>query len=167
VNDAVTDASGHFELHGMAKAERYYVTLTPPEGELFFTHGMIIPDNLGLAPINADLEMVRGIPLRGRVTDKVSGKPVEGYVGYFPLYTNPNARELTQYGYRPKWLVRLLRAAWAGLRRLPQRREELLFRLRRSAIVFQKARSFRQPKHLGHRLRRWWRTISAGRIPVP
>jgi len=99
VNDAVTDANGHFELHGMAKAERYYVTLTPPEGELFFTHGMIIPDNIGLAPINADLEMVRGIPVRGRVTNKVSGKPVEGYVGYFPLFTNPNARELTQYGY--------------------------------------------------------------------
>jgi hypothetical protein len=43
--------------------------------------------------------MVPGIPLRGKVTDKVTGKPVRGYVGYIPIWMNPDAKTLTQYGY--------------------------------------------------------------------
>jgi hypothetical protein len=95
---AVTDAKGHYELHGVAKADGYYVSAAPPPGELYFRRGMMVPDKVGLGPLTADIEMVAGIPCRGRVTDKATGKPVRGYVGYFPIYPNPNAGDLNRSG---------------------------------------------------------------------
>jgi RNA polymerase sigma factor (sigma-70 family) len=96
---AVTDAKGHYELHGMAKSDTYTLFAVPAKGELYFLRGTQVADKAGLGPLTADLEMVPGIPFRGRVTDKVTGKPVRGYVGYFPIYTNPDAAELTRHGY--------------------------------------------------------------------
>jgi protocatechuate 3,4-dioxygenase beta subunit len=96
---AVTDAMGHYELRGMAKSDSYSLFAVPTQGELYFLRGTRVADKAGLGPLTADLEMVPGVPLRGRVTDKATGKPVRGYVGYFPIYGNPDAKDLTEHGY--------------------------------------------------------------------
>jgi hypothetical protein len=95
---AVTDANGHYELHGVAKADRYYFSAAPPPSELYFRGGTVVTDKVGLRPLTADIEMVAGIPCRGRVTDKATGKPVRGYVNYFPIYPNPNAADVNRSG---------------------------------------------------------------------
>jgi hypothetical protein len=111
VGQALTDANGRYELHGWAKSDAYTLFALPTKGEPYFMCGTQIADKAGVGPLTADLEMVPGIPCRGRVTDKVSGKPVRGFVGYFPIYTNPDAPELTRHGYGGEHLRALSEAA--------------------------------------------------------
>jgi RNA polymerase sigma factor (sigma-70 family) len=99
VGNTVTDAEGRYELQGQAKAERYWLTATPTRGEHYFILATLVADQAGFGPLKADLELVPGIPLQGRVTDRVTGKPVRGYVGYIPIWMNPHAKALTQFGY--------------------------------------------------------------------
>jgi hypothetical protein len=99
VSSATTNRDGRYELNGYAKAEHYWLTAAPMKGEPYFILATQVADQAGFGPLQADLEMVPGIPLHGRVTDKVSGKPVRGYVGYIPIFMNPDAKALTQYGY--------------------------------------------------------------------
>jgi RNA polymerase sigma factor (sigma-70 family) len=110
VSRAVTDANGRYELHGSAKAEAYTLYAVPTQGQLYFIRGTHVADTAGVGPLTADLEMVPGIPCRGRVTDKATGKPVRGYVGYFPVYGNPDAPELTRHGYGGEHLQALSEA---------------------------------------------------------
>src|SRR5262249_20220747 len=52
-------------------------------------------DTTGLTPLTADIELVPGIPLRGRVTDKATGKPIpQAVVTCYPLYPNAYPRKL-------------------------------------------------------------------------
>jgi hypothetical protein len=57
-----------------------------------------VADTIGLGPLTADLELVRGIPFRGKVIDRATGKVVDAQVNYYPLYPNPNVREAPGYG---------------------------------------------------------------------
>jgi hypothetical protein len=50
---------------------------------------------MGLTPLTADIELVHGIPLRGRVTDKATGKPIpQAIVTYRALYPNAYRNKL-------------------------------------------------------------------------
>ncbi len=94
---AMTDKDGRYELLGCPKSRRYDLSATAPDGQPYFTANSTFSDTQGLAPLDANIELVRGIPLRGRVTDKDTGKPIKGaQVEYCPLYPNPN----TQHGSR-------------------------------------------------------------------
>jgi hypothetical protein len=110
VGKAVTDANGRYEVHGRAKADTYTLFAVPTRGEPYFLRGTQITDKAGLGPLTADIEMVPGIPCRGRVTDRATGQPVRGYVGYFPIYGNPNAADLTRHGYGGEHLQALSEA---------------------------------------------------------
>jgi hypothetical protein len=70
----------------------YRLAAVVPEGQPYFSASPTFADTQGLAPLDADIQMVRGIPLTGRVTDKATGTPIKGArVEYRPLYPNPNA----------------------------------------------------------------------------
>ncbi len=47
-----------------------------------------VGDTPGLAPIVHDVSLTRGIPVRGRLIDQVSRRPVRGVVHYFLLDVN-------------------------------------------------------------------------------
>ena len=49
----------------------------------------VVPDTAGLDPATVDFELKRGVWVEGRLTDKVTGKPVRGSVDYFALDANP------------------------------------------------------------------------------
>jgi RNA polymerase sigma factor (sigma-70 family) len=87
---AVTDKEGRYELRGMRKSNSYTLVLTPPDG-LTFQRRVQLTDTPGLGVLNGDVEMLRGLTLRGTVTDKATGKPVpQARVEYYPLFGNPN-----------------------------------------------------------------------------
>jgi RNA polymerase sigma factor (sigma-70 family) len=87
-----TDKDGRYELLGYLKSKKYHLSATAPDGQPYFTASATFSDTQGLGPLDADIQMVRGIPLRGRVTDKETGKPIRGVsVAYHMLYPNPHA----------------------------------------------------------------------------
>ena len=56
----------------------------------YFVTCMAVPDTAGLAPIEANVECLPGIPMRLKLIDKETGKPVRNAdVYYQPIYPNP------------------------------------------------------------------------------
>src|SRR5262249_22999274 len=53
-----------------------------------------LADTGGLAPLTLDFELVRGVRVKGRVTDRQTGKPVVAALWYFPLADNKLFKDL-------------------------------------------------------------------------
>jgi RNA polymerase sigma factor (sigma-70 family) len=86
--EAYTDAHGRYQLQGLPKAEKYCLTAWPGDFSFYIPGGKEVSGGAGLANVQADFEMIRGVEVRGRVTDKVTGKPVTAGVTYVPLGDN-------------------------------------------------------------------------------
>ena len=54
-------------------------------------------DSPGLAPVKFDIALKRGVVVRGRVTDKATGKPVPGCVESYTFGDNPHVHEFPGY----------------------------------------------------------------------
>jgi hypothetical protein len=91
---ATADAQGRFRLVGAPKSRDLGVLVFPPEGQPYLERMEHIGDTSGLAPIVHDVSLTRGIPVRGRLIDQVSRRPVRGVVHYFLLQENPRYNEL-------------------------------------------------------------------------
>jgi RNA polymerase sigma factor (sigma-70 family) len=86
------DGQGRFRLTGMPKApnnslwavagELPYVRVTKPVG-----------DPQGLGPVQAGVELRRGVWVKGRVINRVSGRPVSATVQYLALRDNPHLKD--------------------------------------------------------------------------
>jgi RNA polymerase sigma factor (sigma-70 family) len=98
---AVTDKEGRYELLGVAKAERYGLGVNPAEGQLYFHRVVWVQDKPGLEALAADCELVRGgVTVRGKVTDKATGRPVAGArIKYLPLSGNDTAAKMDDESY--------------------------------------------------------------------
>jgi protocatechuate 3,4-dioxygenase beta subunit len=91
-----TDKQGRYELLGFRKAPNYKLAVRPAAGQVHFGGVFEFTDTTGLTPLTADIELVPGIPLRGRVTDK-EGKPVsKAVVTYHALYPNAYRSKLAR-----------------------------------------------------------------------
>jgi protocatechuate 3,4-dioxygenase beta subunit len=87
-----TDAEGRYRIEGAGKHPEYAVAAG---GSPYFNATKLnIPDSPGVEPITVDFELDRGIVIQGRLTDKATGKPVAGHVGWVPLADNPNLKNL-------------------------------------------------------------------------
>jgi beta-lactamase regulating signal transducer with metallopeptidase domain len=94
-----TDAEGKFRLVGMPKEtvpvpddqpwnrNRLVVVRNPDQP--YFGNEVDIPQTAGLDPVTLDIKLKRGLWITGRVTDKVTGKPISAIVHYFPYVSNP------------------------------------------------------------------------------
>jgi RNA polymerase sigma factor (sigma-70 family) len=85
-----TNDKGECRLVGVAKKRGYHLTAAGGKGLPYFDFTQTLDDTQGFEPIRADFEMVRGVEVTGRLTDKATGKPVRGDVMYDPLPDNPN-----------------------------------------------------------------------------
>jgi protocatechuate 3,4-dioxygenase beta subunit len=99
----VTDKEGRYELLGLAKAPRYDLAIKPAAGQLYFLRRAELGDTEGLTPLTADIDMVQGLTLRGKVTDRATGKPIaQARVEYYPLAFNPYVNRKIAGVWRPE-----------------------------------------------------------------
>jgi RNA polymerase sigma factor (sigma-70 family) len=93
---ALTDEDGRYELPGCSRAERYFVYAQPQAGQPYFAASAGVPDAPGLDSLTANLELVGGIRLQGRLTDQATQKPPRtAVVEYYPLFPNPHCSRIT------------------------------------------------------------------------
>ncbi len=93
----VTDAEGRYRLKGMPRADSYTLEiygiwdpLTPYANASFKT-----PDQPNPGPIHFDFTLRRAVVVRGRVTEKGTGKPVPGRFDIFVFADNPFTANFT------------------------------------------------------------------------
>src|SRR5262249_37601254 len=90
----LTDAEGRFRLVGLPKGSRYSVRAAGGLARGYLLAEKGLADTAGMAPLPLDFELVRGVRVRGRVTDKATGKPVHPALWYFPLPDNKSFKHL-------------------------------------------------------------------------
>jgi RNA polymerase sigma factor (sigma-70 family) len=83
-----TDEQGRYRLLGLRKAALRLMAGTRTELG-YLPAAKPVADRDGLDPITVDFELVRGVVVQGRLTDKKTGKPVRGSLCYVPLVGNP------------------------------------------------------------------------------
>jgi RNA polymerase sigma factor (sigma-70 family) len=99
--NARTDKAGRYEVLGLVKARHYVLVTTPVDG-LYFHRRVEVADTPGLGPLTADIELVRALTLRGKVTDP-EGKPIAGArVDYHPLGGNSYVDKLLSGSWDPR-----------------------------------------------------------------
>ncbi len=100
--EAKTDEKGHYRLVGLPRASTYTLFLEPAAG-LPYTKATLqtptAPPAIG--PLAFDITLKRGVVVRGRVTDKLTGRPVSGYVNTYVFADNPHLSEFP--GYRESY----------------------------------------------------------------
>jgi hypothetical protein len=85
-----TDDQGRYRLTGMPKGEGNWIKAVPRNDMPYVPVAAKVPEGSGLAPVTVDFELLRGVWIEGRFTDKITGKPVWPGVEYRPTSTNPN-----------------------------------------------------------------------------
>jgi len=88
-----TDAEGRYRLVGMPKGEGYTIVAISDGDRPYVATHKDVPDGPGLAPVTVDIELKRGVWIEGKITDKVTGKPLKASVEYFALYNNRHLRD--------------------------------------------------------------------------
>ncbi len=88
-----TDAEGRYRLTGLPKGDGNKIRLVPRDDQPYVSVHAGVQDSAGLDPVTVDFELKRGVWIEGKLTDKATGKPVQGTVDYFALHDNPNLRD--------------------------------------------------------------------------
>jgi hypothetical protein len=86
--ETYTDKRGRYQLHGLPKATKYELFAWPGDFSFYIPGGQTVSGGAGLTTARADFELMRGVEVRGRVTDKVTGKRIAAGVRYVPLGRN-------------------------------------------------------------------------------
>jgi RNA polymerase sigma factor (sigma-70 family) len=90
---ALTDAEGRYRIVGLPCSGPYRLQAVLPVGVPYLPCAQKLEANTGFEPVTRDIELTRGVLLRGRVTDKATGKPVSGVqVDYLVFLDNPHYR---------------------------------------------------------------------------
>jgi RNA polymerase sigma factor (sigma-70 family) len=93
---ARTDENGRYRIVGAAKHDRYAVSAG--SAPYLNCTKMDIADTPGLEPLTVDFDLDRGVAIKGRLTDKATGKPIRGYLGFIPAADNPNIKNFSELG---------------------------------------------------------------------
>ncbi len=88
-----TDAAGRYRLTGLPKGDGYKIVAIPGGDQPYVVTNKDVPASPGLDPVTVNVELKRGVWIEGKMTDKVTGKPLRGAAEYFSLYSNPNLQD--------------------------------------------------------------------------
>jgi protocatechuate 3,4-dioxygenase beta subunit len=93
-NRSVTDRDGRYHLTGMPTAAKYRLLVSPGDGQPYPAAAFVeSASGVGLAPATIDLRIKRGLLIRGRITDKVTGAPIIAGVEALAHSDNPHVDE--------------------------------------------------------------------------
>lgn len=90
---ARTDKQGRYRLVGLPHASGQEISVVPDPRQGYLPSGGTTSRADNLAPARLDFPLSRGVVIRGRVTDKATGKPVRARVQYFAFTDNPYLKE--------------------------------------------------------------------------
>jgi hypothetical protein len=94
VNGLRTDHDGKFRIDGLSPEFILPLEVAGPVGAAYFQRKLTVESNgSDRRPMRVDVELCRGIVIRGRVIDSGSSRPVAGRVLYAPLKGNRNLAE--------------------------------------------------------------------------
>lgn len=85
-----TDVSGHYRLTGLPVREAVELRAVPAESTPHLPASREFSNPPGVDPTRLDFTLKRGVLVRGRVTDRSTGKPVAALVEYHPAVKNEN-----------------------------------------------------------------------------
>ena len=88
---ATTDKKGQYLITGVAKGRAHF--LSTAGAPYLSSVKPAVKDTPGLEPVTVDFQLERGIAIRGRLTDKATGKPVRGRVVYLAKADNPHVKD--------------------------------------------------------------------------
>jgi RNA polymerase sigma factor (sigma-70 family) len=88
-----TDADGRYRLVGLPKGKDNIISLVVPDDLPYVSPSVRVPDSGGLNPVSVDVELKRAVFIEGRVTNKVTGKPIQGNVAYEVRGGNTNSKD--------------------------------------------------------------------------
>jgi RNA polymerase sigma factor (sigma-70 family) len=98
----VTDKKGHYRLTGMPRGKGNILKALPGEGQPYHIAVRSVPGSpAGVGPVSADFALKRGVLVKGRVTDKATGRPVRGNVNYFVFADNPARKDVPGFATNP------------------------------------------------------------------
>jgi hypothetical protein len=100
---ATTDAEGRYRMVGLSREAGHQLLALPPPGSPYLRAVVTSGAGSGLEPVTVDFTLKRGVVMRGRVTEKETGRPIAALVEYFTFGDNPNLRETP--GYRDRYSV--------------------------------------------------------------
>jgi hypothetical protein len=96
--NATTDAQGRYRLTGLPKAPAYRLSIKQSEGSRYPSATFQAPaESPAFEPVNFDISLKRGVLIRGRVTDKATGRPVAGYIHAFTFQDNSFVKDFPGY----------------------------------------------------------------------
>ena len=88
-----TDLKGRFRLSGMPKGQGNTIIIVPNDEQPYLMQEVNVPDPPGVEPVTIDAVLQRGIFIEGKLTEKLTGKPVPGArLHYFPFLENKFAQ---------------------------------------------------------------------------
>jgi RNA polymerase sigma factor (sigma-70 family) len=90
---AVSDESGRYRLTGMPRGKGSVLEAAPPDDQPYLLSRLDVGNSPGLEPVTVDFALKRGVWISGKVTDKVTGKPVPCTFQYFALDDNTSLKE--------------------------------------------------------------------------
>jgi RNA polymerase sigma factor (sigma-70 family) len=92
----LTGADGAYEVLGDGRAQGHLLRAQPAEGQGYLAASKWVPGAPGLNAVTVNFDLVRGIVLRGRVTDQATHKPPPAaVVEYYPLFPNRHSSRIT------------------------------------------------------------------------
>jgi RNA polymerase sigma factor (sigma-70 family) len=94
-----SDSAGRYRLEGLSKTGRSRLMIAG--GVPYLSSVKLIDETPGLEPLTVNFELERGIIVRGRLTDRSTGKPLRGLVSYYALKDNPHVKEFRTFGQLP------------------------------------------------------------------
>jgi protocatechuate 3,4-dioxygenase beta subunit len=102
---SVSDEQGRYRLVGLGQSDRYRLFATPGQGLPYPTAEFDEkPKASKRQPAIIELKLKRGILVRGRVTDKATGKPLKASIESYALRDNPHAKDFPAFdgAYAPR-----------------------------------------------------------------
>ncbi|HEY7154357.1 MAG TPA: sigma-70 family RNA polymerase sigma factor [Gemmataceae bacterium] len=114
---AKTDAEGRYEIHGAHKAKSYLIEVRSDPASGYLGRSVWAEDTPGFRPITADIRVRKGVIVTGKMIDKTTGKPIEGFVEIGGLFDNPFVKEYSDDSFltRFNWTTAVYRTDANGV----------------------------------------------------